>query len=89
VSIDSGFGEVKAWWTAVQLPVPTVMSPAFTASAAGSNSGASTTQLNAQADSSIRPSRRPISSRVAPSRPCACERRPAAKKTQSPGWAPT
>ena len=85
VSIDSGLGEVKAWWTAVHAPPPTATSPAATASDAGSNSGASTTQTNDHADSSISPSRRPISSRAAPSRRARRTAVPAAKKTQSPG----
>ncbi len=55
------------------------------ASAAGSNSGASTTQRKLQALSSIRPPRRPISSRAAPSRARLDLTAPAAKKTQSPG----
>src|SRR6476620_1257982 len=88
VSISSGRGAVNAWCTAVQLPVPTAMSPALTASAAGSNSGASSTQQSAHAASSINPTRRPISSRVAPSSDCAEDRSPAAKKMQSPGFAP-
>ena len=60
-------GEVNAWCTAVQAPQPTATSPAAVASAAGSNSGASTTQRKLQASSSIRPPRRPISRRAAPS----------------------
>jgi hypothetical protein len=59
------------------------------ASSAGSNSGASTTQTNDQADSSIRPPRRPISSRAAPSNARDDFTGPAAKKMQSPGFAPT
>ena len=89
VSMHSGFGEVKAWCTAVQAPLPTATSPAAVASSAGSNSGASTTQRKHQADSSIRPPRRPISSRAAPSSAREDLAGPAAKKTQSPGLAPT
>ena len=54
-----------------------------------SKSGASTTQTNDQADSSIWPVRRPISSRAAPSSAREEFGAPAAKKTQSPGAAPT
>ena len=59
---------MNAWCTAVHAPLPTATSPAAVASSAGSNSGASTTQRKLQALSSIRPPRRPISSRAAPSR---------------------
>ena len=41
-----GLGAVKAWCTAVHAPLPTATS---SVSPAGSNSGASTTQVNAQA----------------------------------------
>ena len=64
-------GEVNAWCTAVQAPEPTATS---VVSATASNSGASTIHTNDQADSSIRSSRRPISSRVAPSSARACGR---------------
>ena len=75
-------GAVNAWCTAVQAPAPTVTSPAAIATLAGSNR-ASTTQQNAQAFSSMSSTRRPISSRVAPSSDCAKARGPAAKKMQS------
>ena len=55
-----------------------------------SNIGASTTQQNAQVDSSIRPARLAISMRAAPSSSCASRRSlAAAKKMASPGLAPT
>ncbi len=86
MSIQSGLGEVNAWCTAVHEPLPTATS---SSSPVGLNSGASTTHTNDQADSSINPTRRPISRRVAPSRARASDALPAAKNTQSPGAAPT
>ena len=64
VCIDSGFGEVKAWCTAVQAESPSATSPSLTASPVGLNSGASTTHRKLHADSSIRLQRRPISPRA-------------------------
>ena len=58
---------MKAWCTAVQAPAPTATSPLSVALDDGSNSGASTIQTNAHADSSMSPQRRPISRRAAPS----------------------
>ena len=98
VSANSGLGEVNAWCTAVQAPAPTATSPEATASAAGSNIGASTTHTNAQSASfaatpspaSVNsPQRRPISTRAAPSSARDSFGLPAAKNTQSPGFAPT
>ncbi len=86
VSIESGFGEVNAWCTAVHAPAPTATS---SVSLASSNSGASTIQVNAHASGSIRSSRRAISPRAAPSSAREPLTAPAAKNTQSPGFAPT
>src|SRR3546814_9726505 len=85
--MNSSLGLVKAWWTAVHAPAPTATSPLATASELGSNKGASTTQVKANASSSIRPWRWPISRRAAPSSPRLGLAAPAAKKTQSPGFA--
>ena len=87
--MNSGFGEVNAWCTAVQAPEPTATSPAATASPAGSNMGASTTHTKAKASWSTRPRRSAISLRAAPSRAREGFASPAAKNTQSPGFAPT
>ena len=89
LSAYSGLGPVKAWCTAVHAPAPTATSPLATASELGSNIGASTTQVNANVLSSIRPHRRPISRRAAPSSARLDLVAPAPKKTQSPGCAPT
>src|SRR3954454_24138335 len=89
LSMDSGFGEVKAWWTAVQAPEPTATSPAAWASEDGSNSGGATIQTNDQADWLLRPGGGALSARVARSSARAEWRPPAAKKMQPPGAAPT
>ncbi|SHU91272.1 Uncharacterised protein [Mycobacteroides abscessus subsp. abscessus] len=86
---DSGFGEVKAWCTAVHAPEPTATSPAAVASSAGSNSGASTTQAKAQASGSINPRRCATSPRTEPNNARDDLAAPAEKKMQSPGFAPT
>src|ERR1700689_2829108 len=78
LSAHSGSGAVNGWCTEVQPPDPS-----------SSNIGASTTHRNDQADSSIRPPLRPISSRAAPSSSRAPWPGPAAKNTASPGAAPT
>src|SRR5450755_34102 len=78
LSAHSGSGAVNGWCTEVQSPDPS-----------SSNIGASTTHRNDQAEGSIRPHRRPISSRAAPSSSRAAVAGPAAKNTQSPGAAST
>src|SRR5580693_8746305 len=78
LSAHSGSGAVNGWCTEVQPPSPS-----------SSNIGASTTHRNDQAVGSIRPHRRPISSRAAPSSSRAARGGPAAKNTASPGAAPT
>src|ERR1035437_11079048 len=87
--MNSGLGEVNAWCTAVQAPAPTATSPEATASLVGSNSGASSTHRNDQADSSISAHRLPISERAAPSRAREDLVGPAAKKMASPLLAST
>ena len=89
LSSNSGLGAVNAWCTAVQAPDPTATSPCAVASSAGSNSGGSTTQVNAHAFGSIRSCRLAISMRTAPSSARDDLAGPAEKKTQSPGDAPT
>ena len=88
-SSHSGLGEVKAWWTAVHAECPSATSPSAAAAPEGLNSGASTTHVNAHALGSMRPQRLPISRRAAPSSSREAVGSPAAKKTQSPGSAPT
>src|ERR1035437_5682672 len=78
LSAHSGKGAVNGWCTDVQPPDPP-----------SSNIGASTTHRNDHAEESIRPPRRPISSRAAPSSSLAAMAGPAAKNTASPGAAPT
>src|SRR5271154_3943103 len=73
----SGSGAVNGWCTGVQPP-----------DSVSSNIGASTTHRNDHADSSIRPHRRPISSRAAPSSSLDGWGAPAAKNPASPGAAP-
>src|ERR1700683_2538348 len=77
LSAHSGSGAVNGWCTEVQPP-----------DASSSNIGASTTHRNDQAEESIRPHRRPISSRAAPSSSRDADAGPAAKNTQSPVTAP-
>ncbi len=67
---------------------PRATSPDAVASAAGSKSGASRTQRKLHASSSMRPHRLPISRRAAPSSARDALTAPAAKKMQSPGFAP-
>ena len=86
--MNSGLGEVNAWCTAVHAPPPTATSPEATASAAGSNIGASTTHTKAKVSWSISPSRSAISARAAPSSAREDFASPAAKKMQSPREAP-
>ena len=88
VSIHSGFGEVNAWCTAVHAPEPTATSPSVASPAR--TAGRRPPSRNDQADSSISP--QPAAD-LEPGRteqgPRLRTRRPAAKKTQSPGSAPT
>ena len=85
VSSESGFGEVNAWWTAVQAPCPTADVPGGLGVDASARTAARRrpTRTTRHPHRSAR-HRRPISSRVAPSSDWAAARPPAAKNTHRP-----
>ena len=77
VSLNSGFGPVNGWCTALHPPI-----------SVASNIGASTTHKNFHLSSGIKPQRFPISNRTAPSKVSEAFASPAAKKIASPNLAP-